>query len=85
MYKRQIEDTVKAAIERSFLYRFDKLKRGQYYEKGNLPLWCASIFDRDIIQISRDIFKCVVFSSDLSIIKTDSSYSYAMFCSDWLC
>ena len=31
----------------SFLYRFDKLKRGQYYEKGRLPCLRASIFDRD--------------------------------------
>ena len=42
-----VEDTVKAAIEGSFLYRFDKLKRGQYYEKGSLPCLRASIFDRD--------------------------------------
>ena len=42
-----IEDTVKAAIEGSFLYRFDKLKRGQYYEKGSRPCLRASIFDRD--------------------------------------
>jgi len=37
-------------------YRFDKLKRGQYYEKGSLPCLRASIFDRDTELLSSAIY-----------------------------
>ena len=74
-------------------YRFDELKRCRCYKKGSRPCLRTSIFDRDTELLSyaryysdkwRYLIECCL-SSDLSIIETDSSYSYVMFCSDWLC
>ena len=40
-------DVMKKRLSR-LRYRFNKMKRGQYYEKGSRPSWLrASIFDRD--------------------------------------
>jgi len=39
-------DVMKKRLSR-LRYRFDKMKRGQYYEKKSRPCLRASIFDRD--------------------------------------
>jgi len=65
-------DVMKKRLSR-LRYRFNKMKRGQYYEKGSRPCLRASIFDRDTELLSSAryysdkwrylIVCCVVFRS----------------------
>jgi len=65
-------DVMKKRLSR-LRYRFDKMKRGQYYEKRSRPCLRASIFDRDTELLSSAryysdkwryvIVCCVVFRS----------------------